>query len=113
MGRGRRLDGETRGGGAMNECDVEGFAGGAMLPFVVGGAGGCTAKTGGAGFEARCAEFIAGNEGGGRLSSSSLSLELWCSSSVKDGMAGAFALLAVAFGVVAGEASSKAMSPSA
>ena len=56
-----------------------------------------------AGFDARCAEFGAGNEGGGRLSSSSLSLELWCSSSVKDGMAGAFALLAVAFGVVAGD----------
>ena len=60
-------------------------------------------KVGGlaAGFEARCAEFRAGKEGGGRLSSSSLSLELWCSSSVNDGIAGAFAELAVAFGVVA------------
>lgn len=59
----------------------------------------------GAGFEARCAEFRAGKEGGGRLSSSSLSLELWCSSSVNDGIAVASAELAVAFGVVAGDTS--------
>jgi hypothetical protein len=71
-------------------------------------------KVGGlsAGFEARCAEFRAGKEGGGRLSSSSssLSLELWCSSSVNDGIAGAFAVLAVAFGVVAGDKFTRGMS---
>lgn len=68
-------------------------------------------KVGGlaAGFEARCAEFRAGKEGGGRLSSSSLSLELWCSSSVNDGIAGAFAELAVAFGVVAGDKFTRGM----
>lgn len=64
----------------------------------------------GAGLEALCAEFSAGNEGGGKLSSSSLSLELWCSSSVKDGMADAFAVLAEAFGVVAGDGTWRAIS---
>lgn len=112
VGKGRRLEAETR-GGAISEGEEEGSDGGGMLPFNVGGAmavgrgGGDMVKLGGlgAGFEARCAEFSAGNEGGGRLSSSSLSLELWCSSSVKDGMAGAFALLAVALGVTAGDRS--------
>jgi hypothetical protein len=68
-------------------------------------------KVGGlaAGFEARCAEFRAGNEGGGRLSSSSLSLELWCSSSVNDGIAGASTELAAALGVVAGDSSTMGM----
>jgi hypothetical protein len=103
----------TRAGGAIREGDEAGFDGGAM-PFVAGGAmrlgfgGGCIEKLG-VGFEARCAEFKAGNEGGGRLSSSSPSSELWCSSSVKEGMAGAFALTAVAFGVVAGDNSCKVM----
>lgn len=113
MGRGRRLDAETRGGGAIREGDDEGLVGGAMLPLARGAAGGCMEKAGvgGAGFEARCAELSAGNEGGGRLSSSSLlSLALWCSSSVKEGMAGAFAVLAAAFGVVAGDVSWSAMS---
>lgn len=106
VGKGRRLEAATRGGGAMREGDEEGFDGGAITPFIVGGAmgGGDIVKLG-AGFEALCAEFRAGNEGGGRLSSSSLSLGLWCSSSVKDGMAGALALLAVALGVVAGDSS--------
>jgi len=111
VGKGRRLEADTRGGGAMREGEEAGFDGGAMLPFDMGGAmtlgcgGGDIVKLGGfaAGFDARCAEFKAGNDGGGRLSSSSLSLELWCSPSVKDGMAGAFALLAAAFGVVAGD----------
>ena len=100
VGRGRRFEAATCGGGAISEG--EGLDGGAM-PFTVGGAGGCIEKVGGAGFDARCAEFRAGKDGGGRLSSSSLSLELWCSSSVNDGMTGAFALLAVALGVVAGD----------
>jgi hypothetical protein len=120
VGKGRRLEADTRGGGAMSEGEGKGFEGGAMLPFNVGGAiafgcgGGDMVKLGGpgpgAGFEARCAELSAGNEGGGKLSSSSLSLSLWCSSSVKDGMAGAFALLVVALGVVAGDKSWSAIS---
>jgi hypothetical protein len=113
VGKGRRLEADTRGGGAMSEGEDAGFDGGAMLPFDAGGAmtvgrgGGAIVKLGGlgAGFDARCAEFKAGNDGGGRLSSSSLELELWCSSRVKDGMAGAVALLAVALGVVAGDKS--------
>ena len=38
VGRGRRLEAETRGGGAMREGETKGFDGGAMLPFVAGGA---------------------------------------------------------------------------
>lgn len=84
VGKGRRLEADTRGGGAMSEGEDEGFDGGAMLPFDVGGAmtlgrgGGDMVKLGGlcAGFDARCAEFKAGNDGGGILSSSSLELEL-------------------------------------
>jgi hypothetical protein len=50
--------------------------------------------------EALCAEFKAGNDGGGILSSSS-SLELSCSASVKVGIAPPFVVpLGSAFGVV-------------
>jgi hypothetical protein len=38
VGRGRRLEAETRGGGAMREGDAEGLDGGAILPFIAGGA---------------------------------------------------------------------------
>lgn len=115
VGRGRRFEAATCGGGAISEG--EGLDGGAM-PFgaveacMLGFGGGCIENVGGAGFEARCAEFRAGNEGGGRLSSSSLSLELWCSSSVKDGIEGASAWLAVALGVVAGDSSRGCISSS-
>lgn len=38
VGKGRRLEAGTRGGGAMSEGEGEGFDGGAMLPFNVEGA---------------------------------------------------------------------------
>jgi hypothetical protein len=96
LGRARRLEGTMRGGGAMSEEDA-GFAGGAMSVGFEGGA----MNAGGA--DVLCAEFIAGNEGGGRLSSSSSS-ELSCSASVKVGMAAPlWALLGTALGVVWGD----------
>ena len=70
VGRARRFEGATRGGGISE--DVAGFMGGAMR---FGFGGGAIASIGGRP-PARCAEFRAGKEGGGRLSSSSSSSEL-------------------------------------
>lgn len=67
FGRARRFDAATRGGG-INEDDV-GFIGGAIrLGFGGGAILGVGARP-----PALCAEFRAGNEGGGKLSSSSSS----------------------------------------
>ena len=98
MGRARRLEGATRGGGMR---EVVGLEGGAMRFGLVGG--GMVKE--GIGTEALWAEFSAGKEGGGRLSSSSSSLsEFSCSLSVKVGTAGAFpASCGEAFGVVCGD----------
>jgi hypothetical protein len=96
LGRARRLEGTMRVGGAMSEEDA-GFEGGAMRIGLGGGA----INAGGA--DVLCAEFMAGNEGGGRLSSSSSS-ELSCSASVKEGMeAPLWAPLGTALGVVCGD----------
>jgi hypothetical protein len=76
-----------------------GFGGGAMR---VGLLGGGMADNAGA-LEALCAEFIAGKEGGGRLSWSSSS-ELSCSLSEKVGIAGASCpSFGAAFGVDSGD----------
>lgn len=101
VGRARRLEGATRGGGMR---EVAGLAGGAMRFGLVGGGGMEIEGTGtGTGPEARCAELMAGNEGGGRLSSSSSS-ELSCSFRVKVGTAGAsFSGRGAALGVVCGD----------
>ena len=88
LGRARRFEAATF-GGDMRE--VVGFCGGAMRFGLPGG---------GIADEALCAEFMAGKEGGGRLSSSSSS-ELSCSLSVKVGTAGAsWSDAGAAFGVV-------------
>lgn len=87
------------GGGAMEA----GFGGGAMSD------GGCGDGDGaGRAAEARWAEFMAGNEGGGKLSSASSS-ELSSAASVRLGMAGAFGGLprGAALGVVCGEGLSR------
>jgi hypothetical protein len=85
--------------------EVVGFGGGAMRFGLLGGGiadGGGMADSE-VGLEALCAEFMAGNEGGGRLSSSSSS-ELSCSLSVKVGTAGASVSEAgAAFGVDSGD----------
>jgi hypothetical protein len=97
LGRARRFEAATRGGGMR---EVVGFGGGAMRVGALGGGG--MADTEG-GLEARCAELMAGKEGGGRLSSSSSS-ELSCSLSVKEGTAGASCSnLGAAFGVDSGD----------
>ena len=102
-GVGRR-EGTGREGGAMRPFD--GRAGGAMRPFAFEEGGVSVGSLGGAMPPARCAEFMAGNEGGGRLSSSSelsssSSLLSSCSCSVKDGTGGSAPLAAgVALGVV-------------
>jgi hypothetical protein len=72
-GRARRFEGATRGGGISDE--VEGFDGGAIAiePFGLGG--GAMEKAGRCP-PALCAEFSAGKDGGGMLSSSSSSSEL-------------------------------------
>jgi hypothetical protein len=70
VGKARSLEGATRGGGMSDE--VAGLEGG---PMRFGFEGGGMANDG-AGAEALCAEFSAGKEGGGRLSSSSSSSEL-------------------------------------
>lgn len=96
VGSARRLEGATRGGGMREE--VAGLEGGAMRVGMLGGG----LAMDGFGPEARWAEFMAGNEGGGRLSSSSSSSssELSCSLSVNVGTAGALSsLLGAAFGV--------------
>lgn len=104
LGRARRFEGATRGGG-MREEDA-GLDGGAMSAGLLGGGG---IDRHGIGPEARCAEFIAGNEGGGRLSSSSSSLSDSCSLSVKDGTGvDSTASFAVAFGVLCGDGLSDA-----
>ena len=98
FGRARRLEAATRGGG-MSEDDA-GLEGGAIR---VGSEGGAMEKAG-TGAEARWAEFMAGNEGGGRLSSVSSSDESWWESRVNVGTAGAFVpSCGVAFGVDCGE----------
>lgn len=97
VGSARRLEGATRGGGMREE--VAGLAGGAMR---VGLEGGGMEKEGG-GAEALCAEFSAGKDGGGRLSSSSSSSDssVSCWLRVKTGTAGAFwPSFGKAFGVV-------------
>jgi hypothetical protein len=99
LGRARRFEAATFGGGMR---EVVGFCGGAMRFGLPGGGiadgGGMVDSEGG--FEALCAEFMAGKEGGGRLSSSSSS-ELSCSLSVKVGTAGAsWSDAGAAFGVV-------------
>jgi hypothetical protein len=108
LGRARRFEAATRGGGMR---EVVGFGGGAMRFGLPGGGiadGGDMVDGGGmedseVGLEALCAEFMAGNEGGGRLSSSSSS-ELSCSLSVKVGTAGASVSEAgAAFGVDSGD----------
>jgi hypothetical protein len=96
VGNARRFEGATRGGGMR---DVVGLEGGAMRYGLLGDGmaivGACD--------DARCAEFIAGNEGGGRLSSSSSS-ELSCSLSVKVGTAGAScSFFGIALGVDSGD----------
>jgi hypothetical protein len=96
FGNARRFAGATRGGGMR---DVVGLDGGAMRFGLLGGrmdiVGLCA--------EALCAEFIAGNEGGGRLSSSSSS-ELSCSLSVNVGTAGAScSVFGAALGVDSGD----------
>lgn len=79
----------------MREEDA-GMEGGAMRVGLLGGGMDIV----GAGPEARCAEFMAGNDGGGRLSSSSSSSDS-CSLSVKEGIgAESTARFAVAFGVL-------------
>lgn len=101
VGRARRLEGATRGGGMSEDA---GLAGGAMRFGLLGG--GMDSEEGMVeGPEARCAEFMAGKEGGGRLSSSvSSSSERSCSLSVKVGTAGAsFSVRGAALGVVCGE----------
>lgn len=98
VGSARRFEGATRGGGIREED--AGRAGGAMR---VGFADvalkvGCFI-----GAEARCAEFMAGNEGGGRLSSSSSSSDpsSSCALSVNCGTEAVVAASAEdAFGVV-------------
>jgi len=86
-GSARRFEGMILGGGAMSE-DGTGLGGGAMK--VVEG-------------DVLCAEFKAGNEGGGRSSSSSSSSELSCEASIKVGMAApSWALLGATLGVVSG-----------
>lgn len=96
VGRARRFDAATRGGG-MSE--VVGLGGGAMRVGLLGCGGGAMPDNDGA-LEARCAEFMAGKEGGGRSSSSSSSSELSCLLSVKVGTAGASPSgTGVAFGV--------------
>lgn len=80
--------------------EVVGLDGGAMRFGLVGGG----ILKDGVGAEALWAEFSAGKEGGGRLSSSSSSSELSCSLSVKVGTAGAFcAPCGEALGVVCGD----------
>jgi hypothetical protein len=96
VGNARRFEGATRGGGIR---DVVGLEGGAMRFGLLGGGieivGDCA--------DALCAEFIAGNDGGGRLSSSSSS-ELSCSLSVNVGTAGAScSVLGAALGVDSGD----------
>jgi len=94
VGRARRFEAATRGGG-MSE--VVGLGGGAMRVGLLGGGGGMADNEGA--LEARCAEFMAGKEGGGRSSSSSSS-ELSCSLSVKVGTADALSSgTGTAFGV--------------
>lgn len=96
LGRGRRLEAATRGGGMR---DVVGLGGGAMRVGLLGG--GMEDEEGA--LEVLCAEFMAGNEGGGKLSSSSSS-ELSCSLSVNDGTAGTFCSdFGSAFGVDSGD----------
>lgn len=97
VGNARRFEGATRGGGMSEE--VSGLEGGAMGVGLLGGG----MEMDGGGPEALCAEFIAGKEGGGRLSSSSSS-ESSCSLSVNVGTAGAsFSFLCVALGVDCGD----------
>jgi hypothetical protein len=102
LGRARRLEAATRGGGIR---EVVGFGGGAIRFGLLGRGmadGGGIAESEG-GLEALCAEFMAGNEGGGKLSSSSSS-ELSCSLSVKVGTAGASCSdTGAAFGVDSGD----------
>lgn len=93
VGRARRFEAATRGGG-MSE--VAGLGGGAMRVGLLDG-GGMTENEGA--LEARCAEFMAGKEGGGRSSSSSSS-ELSCSLSVNVGTEDALSSgTGIAFGV--------------
>lgn len=108
LGRARRLEGTIRGGGAMSEEDA-GLEGGAMSVEDTGLEGGAMSVTGrfwalkAGATDVLCAEFIAGNEGGGRLSSSSSS-ELSCSARVKVGIAGPlWASLGTALGVDCGD----------
>jgi hypothetical protein len=104
FGSARRFEGATR-GGAMRE-EVAGFMGGAMR-FCFGG--GAMAIVGGRA-PALCAEFRAGKDGGGKLSSSSSS-ELSWASSVKVGTVGTFgSSRGVAFGVVCGDCSCEVLS---
>lgn len=74
-----------------------GLGGGAIDAGLAGGAMGAALS----GADVLCAEFRAGNEGGGRSSSSSSELS-WVAS-VKVGMVATFESLGVAFGVVCGE----------
>lgn len=95
VGSARRFDAATRGGGMREEA--MGLDGGAMTFGLAGSA----MEKDGAGLDALCAEFSAGNEGGGRLSSSSSSSESSCSLSVNVGTGGAFlSSSGMAFGVV-------------
>jgi hypothetical protein len=89
VGSARRFEGATRGGGMRDAVGLGDRAMGFSLL-----SGGMTL----------CAEFIAGNEGGGRLSSSSSSSELSCASRVKVGTAGAScACVGAALGVDSGD----------
>lgn len=77
VGRARRLEALSEGGGMSDE--EAGLAGGAMDAGFGGGAidmAGGAMDMDGDGADALWAEFSAGNEGGGRLSSSSSSSEL-------------------------------------
>lgn len=97
LGRGRRLEAATCGGGIR---DAVGLGGGAMRVGLLGG--GMADWTGAC--EALCAELMAGNDGGGRLTCSSSSSESSCSLSVKDGTGGAVSSdLGTALGVESGD----------
>ena len=104
-GSARRFEGIMLGGGAMSE-DGTGLGGGAMKVVE----------------DVLCAEFKAGNEGGGRCSSSSSpspspspsSSELSCEASIKVGMAApSWALLGATLGVVSGDCEDSACCSSA
>jgi hypothetical protein len=105
VGSARRFVGFIDGGGMRD--DVAGLEGGAIAEGLGGGAmsvGFGGEATLGAGADALCAEFIAGKDGGGRLSSSSSSSSSPSSASVNVGIATPFwAALGVAFGVVCGD----------